>query len=112
VPEPIVSHRFQRPEAADPAHRELFLRELLGPTAGVGFSFYAGHIPPGGAAAVAAHEGVDETIYIVSGKGVLPDGGELGAGTLVHLPAGVAHGLRNPGPEPLELVAVVHPARS
>jgi mannose-6-phosphate isomerase-like protein (cupin superfamily) len=70
---------------------------------------YRGRISPGDAAAVASHADADETIYVISGTGRLPDGTEVGPGTCIHLPAGTPHGVSNPGPDPLEVVAIVHP---
>jgi len=58
------------------------------------------------------HDEADKIYYVVEGEGMFFLGdGELPAkaGDVVHAPAGVAHGVRNDGPEPLALLVVMAP---
>jgi mannose-6-phosphate isomerase-like protein (cupin superfamily) len=58
-----------------------------------------------------AHRG-DQIVYVIEGEAVLDIAGHLhraGAGTLVTIPAGVAHHVRNPGAAPLFFVTVYAP---
>lgn len=63
--------------------------------------------------ALHAHAGMDKVYQVVEGEGVLLlEGRELPirAGELAVAPAGVPHGLRNPGPGRLLVLAILAPA--
>ncbi|HVP27629.1 MAG TPA: cupin domain-containing protein [Myxococcota bacterium] len=67
---------------------------------------------PGQEHALHAHEGMDKLYHVLEGEGVLLlDDAErpLRAGELVVAPAGAPHGLRNPGPGRLLVLAVLAP---
>ena len=52
---------------------------------------------------------VDMEFFVVSGRGrftVGDEAAEAGPGALVESPAGIPHGIANPGTSPLELIAV------
>ena len=67
---------------------------------------------PGQAHALHAHQGMDKLYYVLDGEGVfLLDGAELPmrAGDLLVAPEGVPHGVRNPGPARLAVLAELAP---
>jgi len=67
---------------------------------------------PGQAHALHAHHGMDKLYYVLDGEGVfLLDGVELPmrSGDLLVAPDGVPHGVRNPGPARLSVLAVLAP---
>lgn len=68
---------------------------------------------PGQSHALHAHEGMDKVYHVVEGRGVfLLEGREvpMQAGALLVAPAGEPHGIRNPGPDRLLVLAVLAPA--
>ncbi|MGE0445958.1 MAG: cupin domain-containing protein [Vicinamibacterales bacterium] len=68
---------------------------------------------PGQAHALHAHAGMDKVYQVVEGEGVfLLEGRELPAraGDLLVAPDGVPHGIRNPGPGRLLMLAILAPA--
>jgi oxalate decarboxylase/phosphoglucose isomerase-like protein (cupin superfamily) len=63
-----------------------------------------------------SHPGVEEILYVLSGKGLqvveLPSGRverEVGPGVLIHIPPGVYHSTVNTGDEPMRLLAIYAP---
>ena len=67
---------------------------------------------PGQAHALHAHAGMDKVYHVLDGEGVfLLEGGEtrMRAGDLLVAPAGVPHGVRNPGPGRLVVLAILAP---
>ena len=67
----------------------------------------------GQAHALHAHGGQDKTYIVVSGRGVyLREGSRepLGPGQAVVAPSGVPHGIENPGPERLLVLAIMAPS--
>jgi mannose-6-phosphate isomerase-like protein (cupin superfamily) len=68
---------------------------------------------PGQAHALHAHAGMDKVYSVVEGSGVfLLEGEELPmqAGDLLVAPDGVPHGVRNPGPGRLLVLAILAPS--
>lgn len=68
---------------------------------------------PGQAHALHAHAGMDKVYQVVEGEGwFLLEGRELPmrAGDLLVAPEGVPHGVRNPGPGRLLVLAILAPA--
>jgi quercetin dioxygenase-like cupin family protein len=68
---------------------------------------------PGQSHALHAHAGMDKVYQVVEGEGVfLLDGRELPArtGDLLVATEGVPHGIRNPGPGRLLVLAILAPA--
>ena len=68
---------------------------------------------PGQSHALHAHAGMDKVYQVVEGEGVfLLEGRELAAraGDLLVAPDGVPHGVRNPGPGRLLILAILAPA--
>jgi len=56
------------------------------------------------------HEGESESYYILSGKGLYDDNGELieiTKGTVTCTPSGSGHGIKNTGTENLEFIALI-----
>lgn len=63
--------------------------------------------------ALHAHAGQDKLYYVIAGSGVfLLDGRELAmeAGDMLVAPEGVPHGIRNPGPDRLLVLAALAPS--
>ncbi len=74
---------------------------------------FVGYIPVG--RAPDHYHRYDEVVYVLSGTGAVHIDGEtapLGAGTCVHLPAGLVHCLENVGPGELTVLGVFRPAGS
>jgi mannose-6-phosphate isomerase-like protein (cupin superfamily) len=68
---------------------------------------------PGQSHALHLHAGMDKVYHVVEGTGLfLLDGRELAmtAGDLLVAPDGVPHGVRNPGPGRLLVLAILAPA--
>src|SRR5690349_22383502 len=68
---------------------------------------------PGQSHALHSHAGMDKVYQVVEGSGLfLLEGRELAmtAGDLLVAPEGVAHGVRNPGPGRLLVLAILAPA--
>lgn len=56
------------------------------------------------------HEGESESYYIISGKGLYNDNGdiiEVKPGMVTYTPSGTGHGIKNTGSENLEFVALI-----
>lgn len=69
-------------------------------------------LEPGQSQTVHAHEGADKVYVVVEGAGTVSIGAEkspIAAGEAVHAPAGVEHGLENPGPGRLVALAFMAP---
>jgi len=67
-------------------------------------------LPSGSSIGFHRHEGEEEIFYILSGTGEVSEGGpasRVGPGDAVHTGDGAGHSIANPGPEPLELLAVI-----
>ena len=68
---------------------------------------------PGQSHALHAHAGMDKVYHVLEGQGLfLLEGRELAmrAGDLLVAPDGVPHGVRNPGPGRLLVMAILAPA--
>jgi mannose-6-phosphate isomerase-like protein (cupin superfamily) len=77
------------------------------------FTFGIIDIAPGREVESHVHDGEDDAFYIVEGEMTFFSGGEetvAGPGTFVLAPAGVEHGFRNDGPEPLRFLNIHAPA--
>lgn len=67
-------------------------------------------LPSGSSIGFHRHEGEEEVFYILSGAGQVSEGGVLTAvapGDAVLTGDGGGHSIANPGPEPLEFMAVI-----
>jgi mannose-6-phosphate isomerase-like protein (cupin superfamily) len=56
------------------------------------------------------HEGEEEIFYVLAGTGDVSEGGPVsvvGPGDAVHTGGGEGHSISNPGPGPLEFLAVI-----
>jgi mannose-6-phosphate isomerase-like protein (cupin superfamily) len=68
---------------------------------------------PGQEHTLHVHADMDKTYYVLEGRGLflLQDGDQpMAAGDFLAAPAGVPHGIRNPGPGRLLVMAVLAPA--
>ncbi|MHC4937108.1 MAG: cupin domain-containing protein [Planctomycetota bacterium] len=107
---------LQHPRRIDPAELAEYRSEKMGKSTVfqserllVGLNAFE----PGQEHALHAHEGMDKLYSVVEGEGIfLLEGEELpmGAGDLLVAPEGIPHGIRNPGPERLLVLAVLAPA--
>jgi len=69
-------------------------------------------LAPGAAGGPAEEHAGDQIVYVIEGEAILRVGARehrAGAGTLVTIPAGATHHVRNPGPTALFLVTVYAP---
>ena len=69
-------------------------------------------LEPGQAQSPHVHDGNDKIYLVVEGRGTFRIGaeqGELGPGDAVLAPAGVEHGVENPGPDRLVTLAFMAP---
>ena len=69
-------------------------------------------IAPGADGGPAEEHGGDQIVYVIEGDAVLrieQQEHHAGAGTLITIPAGANHHVRNPGPTPLFLLTVYAP---
>ena len=76
------------------------------------FSLAIATVEPGGGPPIHVHEREDETCIVLSGsvEVTIDDAVEtLGVGDCVFLPPGIPHRLANPGPEPAQMLMLVHP---
>jgi mannose-6-phosphate isomerase-like protein (cupin superfamily) len=67
-------------------------------------------LPEGSSIGFHRHEGEEEIFYILSGTGDVSEGApsvRVGPGDAVHTGDGGGHSIANPGPGPLELLAVI-----
>jgi len=67
---------------------------------------------PGSMQAVHGHPDNEQIYIIVRGRGVMQVGGEMQEvheGTLVYIPPGAAHAIKNPSDEPLVFVSATSP---
>ncbi|MFN2165692.1 MAG: cupin domain-containing protein [Anaerolineae bacterium] len=70
------------------------------------------HVPPEGVIGLHIHTREVEVVYVLSGESVLTLGSadaSFCAGQVVAIPAGLEHGLRNVGDEPVELLTFFTP---
>ena len=82
-------------------------------SAGLTFTQFVGHIPPG--RAPSHHHTYDEVVHVLAGHGVVHLAGgdtEIGPGTSIYLPPLQPHCLENTGPDVLQVLGVFHPAGS
>ena len=85
---------------------------MLGKERGDAFGLYHGRMEPGCEIARESHPGTTETVYVLAGEAVgVVDGVEvpLSVGHVLHVDAGVPHGLRNAGEGVLEFLVIGHP---
>ena len=67
---------------------------------------------PGQVQAIHVHDRADKLYLVLEGRGTFEVGAEritAGSGQLVPVPAGVSHGVRNDGSEPLVVLTVLAP---
>jgi quercetin dioxygenase-like cupin family protein len=67
---------------------------------------------PGQEQTAHAHKGADKVYYVLQGVGQVrigQDTKELRAGSIALAPAGLEHGVRNPGPERLTMLVFMAP---
>jgi mannose-6-phosphate isomerase-like protein (cupin superfamily) len=88
-----ILHIFRSKELK--GHTRLFARLRLAAGSSIGFH---------------RHEGEEEIFYILSGAGEVGEGGPssmVGPGDAIHTGDGAGHSISNPGPEPLDFLAVI-----
>ncbi|MEW6261611.1 MAG: cupin domain-containing protein [Thermodesulfobacteriota bacterium] len=89
-------------------------KKLIGPDRGDCRNMILGVVtfPPGSDPGAHRHEGEEEIIYVISGRGETKVGDltyALEPGTAVFTEPGVEHGVKNLGLEPLVLISVFSP---
>ena len=77
--------------------------------------FVRAQLAPGQAHPFHFHPNLEEILYILSGTAeqwVLREKKSMHAGNSLYLPAGIIHGTFNNGPDPLDFLAILSPAKS
>jgi len=103
----------EQEEYPHPKHNRFFLRDVVTAESNPDLSVHRGRIEPGGEIFPHTHDGQTETFYILSGSAVCTMGSKkssVNGGQCCIAPAGVVHGLKNEGNEPVELMALFTPA--
>lgn len=73
-------------------------------------TFALAELKPGEEVEFHIHEGESESYYIISGRGVYNDNGniiDVKAGTVTFTPSGTGHGIKNNGDEMLKFIALI-----
>ncbi len=102
----------EQAEYPHPQHRNVFMRDVVTSADNPALSVHRGRIAPGAEISPHIHAGQTETFYILAGEALCTMGEDevaFGAGSCGVAPAGVRHGLRNTGTEPVELLALFTP---
>lgn len=102
----------EQQEYAHPKHERFFLRDIVTSLENPDLSVHRGRIEVGGEIFPHPHETQTETFYILSGEAQCTIGAEtrvVGTGHCVVAPAGIVHGLKNTGKQPVELLALFTP---
>lgn len=102
----------EQQEYIHPKHERFFLRDLVTSVENSALSVHRGRIEVGGEIFPHPHETQTETFYVLSGEALCTINEEtrsVGAGHCVVAPAGVIHGLKNTGDQPVELLALFTP---
>ncbi len=97
-----------------PGHAQAFSKLLVHPTNADTkyFDFRISSYQPKGYAEVHVHEVAENIYYILQGKGIVELDGKrhlVEPHTVVHIPAGVRHGIFNTGVEDLVFIVVASP---
>ena len=105
----------------DPGHMEwkgherfpgMWMKTLITSKENPYLSFNVVRIPPGVELAYHDHQQEVETVYMISGKGILTLGETevpFEAGQVVALPAGFKHCLKNTGTEEIQMITIFTP---
>ena len=99
-------------EYPHPLHHRFFLRDVVTALENPDLSVHRGRIEVGGEIVPHPHQEQTETFYVLSGDGLCTLGDQrypVMAGSCCVAPAGMLHGLKNTGAEPLELLALFTP---
>jgi quercetin dioxygenase-like cupin family protein len=102
----------EQEEYGHPGHNRFFLRDVVTALENPALSVHRGRIEVGGEILVHTHEAQTETFYILSGEALCTLGGTehpVATGHCMVAPAGLAHGLKNSGDQPVELLALFTP---
>jgi len=102
----------EQEEYPHPLHRRFFLRDVVTALENQDLSVHRGRIEVGGEILPHPHTDRTETFYILSGEALCTLGNaqyQVRAGSCCVAPAGMIHGLRNTGEEPVELLALFTP---
>lgn len=102
----------EQTEYPHPQHQRFFLRDVVTSLENQDLSVHRGRIEVGGEIHPHPHEQHTETFYILSGEALCTLGDQqypVMAGSCCVAPAGLQHGLKNTGAEPVELLALFTP---
>ena len=107
-----ITHSADQDEYPHPTHNNFYLRDVVTAADNPDLSVHRGRIEVGGEIFPHTHEGQTETFYILSGEALCTLGDtttSVTAGACTVAPVGVAHGLKNTGDSPVELLALFTP---
>lgn len=111
LPAPMADAKTVEPKE-HPRFRNIWLKPLLTPAENPFATVNVVQVPPGGVIGLHRHPEQVETIYVLAGKSTFTVGGvdvSFQAGQIVAVPIGMEHGLRNEGPELVELLTFFTP---
>ncbi|HJU20507.1 MAG TPA: cupin domain-containing protein [Stellaceae bacterium] len=115
-PHNLIEHISDLPGYSPPAHQGTVNRRLVGRDFGAGFEMVLGHIAPGGEASRHYHAAEAQVVYIIKGEATVCLGEEeprrCGPGTVIRIPAGLAHEVVASGDAPLECLVIYAPPLS
>lgn len=100
------------PWAGHPRFENIFMKPLITSATHDLASVARVHVPPEGVIGLHTHANEVEVVYVLSGESVLTlDGVDalFCSGQIVAIPAGMEHGLRNAGDNPVELLTFFTP---
>jgi quercetin dioxygenase-like cupin family protein len=111
LPAPMADANAVEPKE-HPRFRNIWVKLLLTSKENPFATVNIVQVPPGGVIGLHIHAQQVETIYALAGTSTFTVGGvdvEFHAGQIVAVPIGMEHGLRNEGPEPVELLTFFTP---
>ena len=116
--EPLSAWRFVSFEEAEVEKlpgKTHFWHNKPGMVKDTNLMFVRAQLPPGQAHPFHFHPNMEEILYILSGTAeqwVEREKKPMRAGESLYLPAGIIHGTFNNGPDPLDFLAILSPAKS
>ncbi|MCS7285592.1 MAG: cupin domain-containing protein [Anaerolineae bacterium] len=110
--EPLVLKAESIPWQPHSRFQGVWTKIMVSSRANPAMSLHLVKIEPGSAIAPHIHPDSTETFTVISGRGLCVVGGQefnFGPGDCAVAPAGVEHGLRNTGDDPIILLAIFTP---
>lgn len=112
IARPAIVNPDAIPWAGHPRFENILMQPLITSATHDLASVARVHVPPGGVIGLHIHAREVEVVYVLSGASLLTLGdadSPFNAGQVVAIPAGLEHGLRSVGDEPVELLTIFTP---